>query len=190
VARRHPNHRLVKIHRNYSVAEIATLLGIHRNTVREWIKQGLPTYTAKRPLLILASDLVAFLRARRARNKRTCRPGEIYCVRCRVPRNPAGNIADYEPLTAALGDLVGICPTCESVIYRKVNVARLAEVRGKLDVTLPKALQRLGESSCLPVGSDFGEPSGGRLNHGRAQREKREDQAPVSRVPEGSQTPE
>lgn len=29
---RHPNPRLVKVHRNYSVEEIARLFGIHKNT--------------------------------------------------------------------------------------------------------------------------------------------------------------
>jgi Homeodomain-like domain len=38
---RHPNPRLVKIHRNYSVEDIARLFGIHKNTVRNWLKQGL-----------------------------------------------------------------------------------------------------------------------------------------------------
>jgi hypothetical protein len=31
--KRHPNHRLVKSHRNYTVEEITRLLGKHENTV-------------------------------------------------------------------------------------------------------------------------------------------------------------
>ena len=45
MAKRHPNHRQVKIHHNYTVEEIASLFGIHKNTVREWIKAGLPWMT-------------------------------------------------------------------------------------------------------------------------------------------------
>ena len=75
--KRHPNPRLVKIHRNYTVEEIASLFGVHRNTVRQWIKQGLPTSDQKRPFLILGRGLVAFLQARRKKNRRTCQPGEI-----------------------------------------------------------------------------------------------------------------
>ena len=92
--RRRPNHRLVKLHRSYTVEEVATLLGVHRNTVREWIKRGLPTCDGKRPLLILGRELAAFLQARRAKNKRACLPGEIYCVRCHVPRTP-GRWTDF-----------------------------------------------------------------------------------------------
>lgn len=144
---RHPNHRLAKIHRNYTVDEIASLFGVHRNTVREWVKRGLPTSDSKRPMLILGRDLAAFLQARRLRNKRPCQPGEIYCVRCRVPRSPAGDLAEYQPVTTTLGSLVGICPTCESMIYRRVNLAKLEHVRGKLDITMPEALRHIVESA-------------------------------------------
>ena len=57
MGKRHPNHRLVKIHRSYTVEEIASLFGIHKNTVRGWVKAGLPTCDNKRPMLILGHDL-------------------------------------------------------------------------------------------------------------------------------------
>jgi Helix-turn-helix domain len=78
VRRLHPNHRRVKIHRSYTVEEIAGLFGIHKNTVRVWVKTGLPTCDERRPMLILGHDLASFLQARRARRKQPCRPGEIY----------------------------------------------------------------------------------------------------------------
>ena len=93
--KRHPNHRLVKIHRSYTVEEIAELFAIHKNTVRNWVKSGLSTSDDKRPMLILGIDLAAFLQARRTKNKRPCRPGEIYCVRCRAPKFPAASMAEY-----------------------------------------------------------------------------------------------
>ena len=87
---RHPNYRLVKTHRTYTVEEIASLFHVHRNTVREWVKRGLPTCDDRRPMLILGPELAAFLQARRLKNRQTCAPGELYCVRCRAPRVPAG----------------------------------------------------------------------------------------------------
>jgi len=152
----HPNPRLAKIHRNYTVEEVASVFGVHRNTVREWVKRGLPTSDDRRPMLILGADLVVFLRARRVKNKRTCRPGEMYCVRCRAPRAPAGDMADYQPVTATLGNLIGICSTCEAMMYRRVSLARLGEVRGKLDITLPQALPHIDESAEPSVNSDLG----------------------------------
>lgn len=155
MGKRHPNPRLAKIHRNYTVEEVASLFGIHRNTVREWVKRGLPTSDDRRPILILGRALVTFLQAKRAKNKQTCQPGEIYCVRCRKPQAPAGAMAEYEPLTSTLGNLIGICPTCESMMYRRVNLAKLTQVSAKLDVTLPQALLHIGESPPPCVNSDL-----------------------------------
>lgn len=153
--KRHPNPRLAKIHRNYTVDEIATLFDIHRNTVREWVRRGLPTSDGRRPMLILGRDLVTFLTARRAKNKRTCQPGELYCMRCRAPRAPAGDMADYMPLTATLGNLAAICSACETMIYRRVSLGKLAHVCGKLDVTMPQAQQHIGDRAQPTVNSDL-----------------------------------
>ena len=68
MAKRHPNHRHVKIHRSYTVEEIAKMLGKHKNTVRIWVKDGLPTIDDKRPMLILGHDLVEFIKKRRTKN--------------------------------------------------------------------------------------------------------------------------
>ena len=153
--KRHPNPRLAKIHRNYTVDEVAHLFGIHKNTVRDWVKRGLPTSDGRRPMLILGRELVAFLTARRTKNKRTCQPGEIYCVRCRAPRAPAGDMVDYMPVTATLGNLVAICSACETMMYRRVSLAKLEQVRGILDVTMPQALEHIGESAQPTVNSDL-----------------------------------
>ena len=138
MGKRHPNHRLVKIHRNYTVEEIAWLLGKHKNTVRNWVKDGLATIDDKRPMLILGRDLVEFIKKRRAKNKQSCKPGELYCVGCRLPRFPAGDMAEYSPVTDKFGNLIAICPDCDSIMNRRVSLARIGEVCGKLDITFPK----------------------------------------------------
>lgn len=141
-----PNPRLAKIHRSYTVEEIAKLFGVHRNTVRAWISRGLPTIDQRRPLLVLGSQLAEFLNKRRAANKRTCLPGEIYCVRCREPRVPAGHSVRYQPLTPAQGNLVGLCSHCGAGLYRRVSFDKLAQVRGQLAITATDAQEHIGES--------------------------------------------
>lgn len=54
------NPRLIKLHRPYSVEEAARALGVHKNSVRGWIKDGLPTVDHSRPLLILGQELRAY----------------------------------------------------------------------------------------------------------------------------------
>jgi hypothetical protein len=156
MANRHPNYRLVKIHRSYAVEEIADLFGIHKNTVRRWVKAGLPTIDDRRPMLILGGELRAFLQARRKKNKRTCRPGEMYCVRCRAPKIPAGDMVDYLPVTEKLGNLKALCPDCDSIMNQRVSTAKLAQVRERMEIAFPQALRHLNESYQPSVNSDLG----------------------------------
>lgn len=132
-----PNH--AKINRNYTVGEVADLYDVHKITVREWVKAGLPTLSDQRPMLILGGDLAAFHQARRTKNKQKCKPGEMYCVKCRAPKMPDGE-AEYQPKTATLGNLVGICLDCYTIMNRRVSLAKLGQVRGQMDITMPQAL--------------------------------------------------
>jgi hypothetical protein len=153
--KRYPNHRLVKIHRSYTVEEIAKLFGMHKNTVRRWVKDGLATTDDKRPMLILGYVLKAFLKARRVKNKQTCKPGELYCVRCRAPKPPAGDMAEYFPITEKFGNLVGICPDCDAFMNRHVSLAKIGLVRGRMDISFPEELRQLYESATPTLNSDF-----------------------------------
>lgn len=64
-------------------------------------------------------------------------------------------MADYQPLKAANGNLVGICPHCDTLIFRRVNLHRLGQIAGELDVRLPEALRHIDESHKASVNSDF-----------------------------------
>jgi len=153
--KRRQNPQLAKIHRNYTVEEIASLYGVHKNTVRQWIKQGLAITDSKRPILVLGKELTEFLYKKRQKNTRTCKPGEIYCLKCREPRSPAGDMADYQATTETLGNLIGICPCCHTMMYRRVNPTKLEQIRGKLDVTLPQAQRRINERASLSLNCDL-----------------------------------
>jgi hypothetical protein len=142
-----PNPNLVKINRNYTVEDVANLCSVHKNTVRSWVKDGLTTIDNKRPMLILGSDLKDYLQAKRKSKKRKCLPIEIYCVRCRLPQLPAGNMADYEPINGNTGRLKGLCPCCSGIINKYFNIAQLEQIQGKLDIMLTKALKHINESS-------------------------------------------
>lgn len=151
---RRPDPRLVKIHRTYTVHEITELLGVHKNTVRGWLKDGLATIDQKRPLLVHGLDLANFLRERRRRSKQPCPPGHLFCVRCRAARPPAGNMVDYIACTANSGNLRGICPTCDSLVHRRVSLTKLRAVCAGLEVTFLQGDARIRESPSPSVNCD------------------------------------
>ena len=146
---RHPNPRLAKIHRNYSVEEVSRLFAVHKNTARTWLRQGLKPIDDRRPTVIRGDELRRFLTERRATTKQVCGPGEIFCLPCRASKIPAGKMAECIQTDNA-GTLQGICPDCNRMIYRKVNPRKLEAIRGDPNVTV--TAQRAGafRKSCEP----------------------------------------
>jgi excisionase family DNA binding protein len=152
--RRRLNPRLVKIHFSYTVEEVARLFGIHKNTVRSWLKQGLAAIDDRRPTLILGRELSRFLRERRQKTKQTCGPGRIYCIACRAPKVPAGKMAECITTGPRAGNLRGICPDCDRFIYRRVNLAKIDAIRGDLEITFTQPRPSIGESAVPSVNCD------------------------------------
>jgi hypothetical protein len=157
VGARHPNPRRAKIHRSYSVEEVSRLFGIHKNTVRNWLRQGLSPIDGERPTVVRGVELRRFLTARRTSARQTCGPGRIFCLPCRAPKVPAGNMADCIAVGETTGTLRGICPDCDRMIYRRVNPKKLDAVRGHLDVTLTQARPRIEDTVRPNVNCDSNE---------------------------------
>jgi len=138
-----PNPRLAKIYRGYSVEEVSRLFRVHKNTVRNWLRQGLTAIDEQRPIIIPGMELRRFLTDRRTRAKQTCGPGRMYCLPCRAPKVPAGNMAECIQTGESTGTLQGICPDCDRMIYRRVNPLKLGTVRGDLDISVTQARSRI-----------------------------------------------
>lgn len=128
------NPQLAKVHLPYKVADIAQLYGVHQNTVFAWIESGLKTIDSLRPFIILGRDLRSFLQDRGRKGRVKCGVGELYCLGCKTPRRPAGDTVDFERLTPLLGNLVGICPVCESIMNQRANPVNLGSICGDLEI--------------------------------------------------------
>lgn len=139
MAKRLLNPMLAKIHRSYTVEEVACLYCVHKNTVRAWIKNGLQTCDSLRPTLILGHVLRDFHKTRKFKNKRPCSPGTIYCVRCREPRTPLENTLLYIPNTSTKGSLLGTCSSCNSKMYRISSLSSLEQLRIHFKIMMPQA---------------------------------------------------
>lgn len=139
--------RRVKIHRSYTIDELARVTGVHKNTVRHWIKKGLPTVDGRRPTLVLGSEVKRFHETLRAGRKRPCAPGQMYCVKCREPRSPAFDAVDYIPTDETTGNLAGLCPLCGTLMHKRASFARLGAVAASLEIQFPHGKSRLREIS-------------------------------------------
>lgn len=149
------NPNLAKINRSYTVEEVAALYGVHKNTVRNWIKNGLPVCDDQKPCLILGQDLRLFLQSKRKKRKQKCKPDEMYCLRCKAPRLPVENMVDYIPITETTGRLIGMCSSCETVINKITSLAKLSLMKGKIDIQLPKDEKHIGDRNNPLLNSDF-----------------------------------
>ena len=155
MAARRVNSRAVKLHRSYSVLELAACLGVHKNTVRHWQRHGLKPIDGGRPVLFQGANVRAFLSTRNASRKRPCPPGTLYCFRCREPRPPALGMVDYLSINDKSGNVRAICVTCGTVMHRRASKAVLASILPDCDVQCMEALPRLRGSSSPSLNSDL-----------------------------------
>ena len=146
--------RRVKIHRSYSVDEIARLLGVHKNTVRGWLRTGLQAIDDARPRLVRGEDLRTYLNGQIAARRRPCGRGEMFCFRCRIPRSPAGP-ALYRSKTALLGCLEGVCAVCGGRINRRASVSTLPSLISEFEIQLEPGLQHITEMPEPILNCDF-----------------------------------
>ena len=139
------NPRLAKLHRSYDVGELADRLGVHKNSVRHWIKDGLPVVDGTRPVLILGRDFQAWWGKRRKAAKRPCQPGQMYCFKCREPKRPALGMVEYAATNAATGNLKAICETCETIMHQRTRLADLATRMPGMDVQITRGSSSIVE---------------------------------------------
>ena len=121
-ARRRVNPNVIKIHRSYSVGDLADRLGVHKNTVRNWQRNGLVPIDDGRPVLFQGAVVRDFLKARNASSQAPL-PGRarFYCFRCREPRPPAGGHGRLPP---GHGAVSGTCARSARAAARSCTAGR------------------------------------------------------------------
>lgn len=156
MAARRLDPRAVKLNRCYDVGELATRLGVHKNTVRNWQRDGLKPIDGCRPVLFHGSVIRAFLEIRNAGRKSPCPPGTIYCFRCRAPRKPALNMVDFIPINAASGNIRALCGTCEAIMHRRAPFVSLTAIMPGCEVQIAEGPASLSGSSSPSLICDSG----------------------------------
>lgn len=145
MARKRLNPRLPKMHYSYTVEEIAVLYHVHHNTVRAWLKSGLPAIDEARPILVAGAELRRFIEGQRAAAKRPCPPDTMFCFRCQAPRGPALGMADFVERKGGAGNLQALCEACETLMCRRTRREDIPRIMPNVVVQVTRPQERIGE---------------------------------------------
>ena len=147
MSRRRANPSRVKVHTNYTARELADRLGVHKNTIRHWQRNGLNAIDGRRPLLFKGAVVRAFLVEQNSRRKRPCPVGTLYCFKCREPRAPVPTSLQYVEMRPGSGNLGAICTDCGTIMHRRVKQSAIHSVLPGLLVQIREASPRLSGSA-------------------------------------------
>lgn len=149
------DYRRIKRNRSYSVGDLATCCGVHKNTVRHWQHAGLKALDDQRPLLFHGSAIHAFLSGRKARRRRPCPAGTLYCFRCRVPRPPAPGLIEFLAINAVSGNIRATCATCGTTMHRRARKSDLPSILPRRAIQFLEGQSRLKGCSPPSLNGDF-----------------------------------
>lgn len=139
-----PSPYKIKTHWVYNTSEAATALKVHRRTILRWINENqLNACKGGNSWLIRGADLKSFLEKRRTAAKHKLGVGEFYCLRCKAPRRPAADIADFQKIDDHTGRLTALCGCCEGVMNRILRSSDLPAIGKVCEVTVQRDDPRL-----------------------------------------------
>jgi excisionase family DNA binding protein len=137
----------------YTVPEAAKALGVHKNAVLRWLKEGLQANRDTRPYLIRGDELIRFLSARQQSRRRKCSPTEFYCFKCHEPRKAYENIVDLEFVSPSRFRVKAICEVCDTTLNKMQGIRNLTKIHQTFHVQ-QLAGQHLIESASPNLNSD------------------------------------
>ncbi len=113
--------RRVKLHRSYTLEQLADVVGVTIGTVRRWCKMGLPCLTDTRPFLVEGRSFKVFHAEKLAAKKTRLQLFEVYCLGCKKPRTPQSGLVDFKPMVKSRARIMAICPVCEGIARRIIR---------------------------------------------------------------------
>lgn len=121
------NPMAVKAALTYEIGEAAAALDKNPATIRNWIKDGLPIMSSKKPYLISGAALREYLRAKYKAAKSPLGPDELFCLFCKAGRTPHAMSVTINALTGKTSLLKGQCSHCGAPATRMVSTTKVPE---------------------------------------------------------------
>lgn len=119
---------------SYEIGEAALALGKTPATIRNWVKDGLPVMSSKKPYLISGAAIRTYLRSKHAKAKCALQLNEFYCLRCKAGRAPLGASVSIQPITSKTSLLRGACSHCGGTATRMVSTSQAHDITKALKV--------------------------------------------------------
>jgi hypothetical protein len=108
-----------KKHRVYCADEVLKLYKVSsRNTLSNWVKQGLCPSPEASPQLFRSAELNRFHMQRRAQSKRELRLGEFKCLHCKTAVIPEPASMSFDPAKKAASLCCALCPDCGASVMK------------------------------------------------------------------------
>ena len=111
----------------YTVDEAAGALGKSIATIRNWVRDGLPVMSSRKPMLISGAAIREYLKDRYKAAKRPLQSNELTCLSCRAGRVPAGLAVTASLISPKTMLLKGTCSCCGATATRMISEAKVPE---------------------------------------------------------------
>lgn len=117
----------------YDVEDICTTfndIGLHPQTVRKWIKNGLRTIDKGKPALVYGNDLITYLKNNNSKNKCKTEFKEMYCMRCQDARPTYKNTISVEQKSNTL-KVQGVCQKCKCRMFKSYKMDHFSRLKNQ-----------------------------------------------------------
>jgi hypothetical protein len=118
----------------YDIDDICRLFGVHPKTALSWFKQGLKAVDSRQPFLVHGYQLKAFLGKLNESNKCITSFEEMFCVKCREPRNPLKKQIIIEQFEKKFLRVKAICQSCKTKMNKPYQLDNLQQLKRVFDV--------------------------------------------------------
>lgn len=119
----------------YTVDDLTRLFRVHRNTVSNWVAEGLRTSDASQPHVFNGAEVKRFHDARRLTSKAKLRIGEFKCFGCKNRVFPEPSSVSVPPSENGFFGVWGTCPNCGCVVIKRVNETDCDKIQNCVDTS-------------------------------------------------------
>ena len=110
--KRKPDFRRIGPSRTYSIVELAEAVQRTPTTVRSWIREGMPTLDARKPVVIDGAQAKEWLKQKWARRKQPTDLAQAHCLSCRKSRPFLEGSRTMKRITDKVLAMTGECAVC------------------------------------------------------------------------------